>query len=285
MLKIEDGCSNFCSYCIIPYSRGPVRSLTPEKAHSECDRLRALGYKEIIITGIEISSYGRDLVPKTNLTELIVSLCEKFPELRFRLGSLEPRTVTEEFCKNLKDFKNLCPQFHLSLQSGCDETLLRMNRKYDTTRYFESVSLLREHFPSCAVTTDLIVGFPGEDENEFSKTLSFIEKCAFSSMHIFPYSQRKGTPAASMPNQLTRSEKASRVQRASKLASKLETAFLHRQLSKELSVLFEEKIDNFWSGHSENYVRVYVNCDDNIKNRMLTVKPIKLFRDGLLCEI
>ena len=285
MLKIEDGCSNFCSYCIIPYSRGPVRSLTPEKAYSECDRLRALGYKEIIITGIEISSYGRDLVPKTNLTELIVSLCEKFPELRFRLGSLEPRTVTEEFCKNLKDFKNLCPQFHLSLQSGCDETLLRMNRKYDTSRYFESVTLLKEHFPDCAVTTDLIVGFPGEDENEFSKTLCFIQKCAFSSMHIFPYSQRKGTPAASMPNQLTRSEKASRVQRASKLAEKLETDFLHRQLSKELSVLFEEKIDNFWSGHSENYVRVYVNCDDNIKNRMLTVKPIKLFRDGLLCEI
>ncbi len=285
MLKIEDGCSNFCTYCIIPYSRGPVRSLSPEAALKECNKLADADYKEIIITGIEISSYGRDLTPKTDLTELVASLCENFPNLRFRLGSLEPRTVTKEFCEKLREFKNLCPQFHLSLQSGCDATLLRMKRKYDTARFFESVALLRQYFPNCAITTDLIVGFPGEDENEFSKTLSFIEKCEFSSMHIFPYSQRKGTPAASMPNQSTRAEKALKVQRASQVAAKLENKFLTRQLTTDLSVLFEEKIDNLWSGHSENYVRVYVSSDENLKNRILTVKPEKIYRDGLLCKL
>lgn len=285
MLKIEDGCSNFCSYCIIPYSRGPVRSLPPKKAYDECLQLMSKGYKEIIITGIEISSYGRDLTPKTDLTDLIAFLCKKFPDIRFRLGSLEPRTVTEDFCEKLKGLENLCPQFHLSLQSGSDATLIRMNRKYDTTRYFESVSLLKKHLPNCAVTTDLIVGFPGEDETEFSETLSFIEKCGFSSIHIFPYSQRKGTPAASMPNQLTRSEKAARVRRASKVSKSMEKSYLESQLFRELSVLFEEKTDNLWSGHSENYIRVYVESDNNLKNKVIKVSPSSLYRDGLFCKI
>ncbi|MBR5543477.1 MAG: tRNA (N(6)-L-threonylcarbamoyladenosine(37)-C(2))-methylthiotransferase MtaB, partial [Oscillospiraceae bacterium] len=193
LLKIEDGCSNFCTYCIIPYSRGPVRSMHPETAVEECRKLSDDGFKEIVLTGIEISSYGRDLTPKTDLSGLIATLCEKFPQIRFRLGSLEPRTVTEEFCVKLKSFTNLCPHFHLSMQSGCDETLLRMKRKYDTARFFESVTLLKKHFNGAAITTDMIVGFPGEDENEFMTSLDFIQKCAFSSMHIFPYSIRRGT--------------------------------------------------------------------------------------------
>ncbi len=284
MLKIEDGCSNFCTYCIIPYSRGPVRSLSLADAKNECSCLLSAGYKEVIITGIEISSYGKDLKPKSDLTELVSSLCKEFPSLRFRLGSLEPRTVTEDFCEKLKSYKNLCPQFHLSLQSGCDRTLSRMKRKYDTTRYLESVNLLRKHFPNCAITTDLIVGFPGEDEDEFSETLDFIKKCAFSSMHIFPYSRRKGTPAASMPNQLTRSAKSSRVRSASEIAAVLEKEYLESLLSEELSVLFEKKNDNLWSGYSENYIRVYTESDDDLKNRILKVKPKKLWLDGLLCE-
>lgn len=282
MLKIEDGCSNFCTYCIIPYSRGPVRSMPLDTARSECERIAEHGYKEVVITGIEISSYGKDLKPKSSLAEVVAMLCDKFPEMRFRLGSIEPRTITDEFCVKLKNFTNLCPHFHLSMQSGCDETLSRMNRKYDTARFLESVTLLREHFPNCAITTDMIVGFPGEDEDEFGKTLEFVEKCAFSSMHIFPYSRRAGTPAAKMDNQITKAEKALRSRRATALAKKLEQKYLEQQAGRTESVLFEEIIDGFWSGHAKNYVRIYVKSDEDLKNKVLDVSISEAFRDGLL---
>ena len=190
MLKVQDGCVNFCTYCIIPYTRGPVRSASLELAVSQAKQLAASGYREIVVTGIEIASWGLDLPGKPGLDTLIDALCRAVPEVRIRLGSLEPRIITEDFCREMAKLSNLCPQFHLSLQSGSDTVLARMKRKYDTARYYESVRLLRAFFPGCAVTTDMIVAFPGETEEEFRESLQFIQKCAFADMHIFPYSRR-----------------------------------------------------------------------------------------------
>ena len=285
MLKIEDGCTNFCTYCIIPYTRGPVRSMLLDEALIECSNLCEAGYKEVVLTGIEISSYGRDLTPKLTLIDIISKLCSTFPAMRFRLGSIEPRTITEEFCVKLKTFTNLCPHFHLSLQSGCDKTLERMKRKYDSERFFSSVSLLNEHFPSCSITTDLIVGFPGEDEEEFVQTLKFIEKCNFSSMHIFPYSRRNGTPAASMDNQIAKSEKTTRAKRASAVAKSLEKKYLLNLISTKQSVLFEETNDGYWRGHAPNYVSVYIESSDDLHNIVCDVRIVSVFRDGVLGEV
>ena len=185
MLKVEDGCVNFCTYCIIPYARGPVRSLPLTEAARQAAELREEGYREIVLTGIEISSWGRDLKDGTSLIDLVEAICAAAPGVRIRLGSLEPRTVTEDFCRRAAALPDLCPQFHLSLQSGCDETLRRMNRKYDTARYAQSVALLNQYFDRPAITTDLICGFPEETEEEFSQTLEFIASCGFAQMHIF----------------------------------------------------------------------------------------------------
>ena len=191
MLKVEDGCVNFCSYCIIPYARGRVRSLPLDDCVRQARELEAAGYREIVLTGIEISSWGQDLEGKPELMEAIEAICQGLsPDTRVRLGSLEPRTITQDFCQRAVALPNLCPHFHLSMQSGCDETLKRMNRKYDTARYLQSVQWLNQYFDRPAITTDLIVGFPQETEEEFAQTLDFIRRCAFSSMHIFPYSRR-----------------------------------------------------------------------------------------------
>ena len=198
MLKVEDGCVNFCTYCIIPYARGRVRSLPVPTAVEQTRALAAEGYREIVVTGIEISSWGQDLKNGETLIDLLEAVCTAAPAVRIRLGSLEPRTITEEFCRRAAALPNLCPQFHLSMQSGCDDTLKRMNRKYDTTRYAQSVALLNQYFDHPAVTTDLITGFPEETEEEFAQTLDFIRRCGFAQMHIFPYSVRPGTPAAKM---------------------------------------------------------------------------------------
>ena len=186
MLKVQDGCVNFCSYCIIPYTRGPVRSAPLELAVEQARELKRQGYREIVITGIEVASWGVDLPGKPSLETLIAGVCRAVPDLRVRLGSLEPRIITEDFCAQMAQLPNLCPQFHLSMQSGCDTVLARMRRKYDTARYLESVELLYDSFPGCAVTTDMIVAFPGETEAEFAESLSFIQKCRFADMHIFP---------------------------------------------------------------------------------------------------
>lgn len=256
MLKVEDGCVNFCSYCIIPYARGPVRSLPLQAAADEAKRLAAAGYREIVLTGIEISSYGADFRDGTGLIDLIEAICAAAPALRIRLGSLEPRTVTENFCVRAAQFSNLCPHFHLSLQSGCDETLRRMNRRYDTARYWESLRLLRMYFNRPAVTADLIVGFPGESETEFAQTLAFVGRCAFSAMHIFPYSRRTGTPAAQMSGQLPRTVKEERARRVSELAGKAEQAYLQSWVGAVLPVLFETERDGLWRGFSPNYIEV-----------------------------
>lgn len=256
LLKVEDGCVNFCSYCIIPYARGPVRSLPLADAAAETVRLAAEGYRELVLTGIEISSWGRDLEGKPGLIDLVEAICAAAPGLRIRLGSLEPRTVTEDFCRRCAALPNLCPHFHLSLQSGCDATLKRMNRKYDTARYRESVELLRAHYDSPAITTDLIVGFPGETEEEFSQTLAFLEACAFSSMHIFPYSPRPGTPAASMEGQVPNTIKEERAHRAAQTAQALEQRYLKHLVGRTLAVLFEQDENGCSKGHAPNYVEV-----------------------------
>ena len=214
MLKVQDGCVNFCSYCIIPYTRGPVRSAPLELAVEQVKELAAEGFREIIVTGIEIASWGVDLPGKPPVADLIEAVCAAVPELRVRLGSLEPRIVTEEFCRRMAKLTNLCPQFHLSMQSGCDTVLERMKRKYDTARYLESVKLLNATFPGCAVTTDMIVAFPGETEEEFQESLSFIRQCGFADMHIFPYSRRPGTPADKMPGQHPNAVKEARSKEA-----------------------------------------------------------------------
>ena len=256
MLKVQDGCVNFCSYCIIPYTRGPIRSAPLELAVEQAKELADRGYREIVLTGIEIASWGVDLPGKPPVIDLIAAICSAVPELRIRLGSLEPRIVTEDFCLRLKAFPNLCPQFHLSMQSGCDTVLQRMRRKYDTARYLESVELLKAHFPGCAITTDMIVAFPGESEEEFQESLRFIRRCGFADMHIFPYSRRPGTPADKMPEQCDNATKARRAHEAQAVADRMHRSFLEQSLGQTLPVLFETEEEGFCTGHSDTYVLV-----------------------------
>jgi len=280
MLKVEDGCANFCTYCIIPYARGPVRSLPLAEAVAQAKDLEAQGYREIVLTGIEISSWGRDLKEGLTLIDLVEALCQAVPNLRVRLGSLEPRTITPDFCQRAVALPNLCPHFHLSMQSGCDETLKRMNRKYDTARYLQSVQWLNETFDRPAITTDLIVGFPQETEEEFAQTLDFISRCAFSSMHIFPYSRRSGTPAATMAGQIPHAVQEERARRANAVAQEMEQAYLQALVGSTLPVLFEEVKDGLWQGHAPNYVAVRAQGEDlHNQLRQVTITEVG---DGLL---
>jgi threonylcarbamoyladenosine tRNA methylthiotransferase MtaB len=315
MLKIQDGCQNFCAYCIIPYARGPVRSLPLERVAAEAARLNAEGYGEIVVTGIEISSYGKDLnqgapprggtsgdgtatddstadrarisaSDKVSLIDAVMVVSGAAAGARVRLGSLEPRTVTEAFCRELKALPNICDHFHLSLQSGCDETLRRMKRRYATADFYEAVRLLRSYYPNCGITADLIVGFPGETEEEFEKTLAFIKKCAFSAMHIFPYSKRPGTPAADMPEQVPKAMKQERARKASEAAGEMARAYAKSCVGSVLEVLFEREEDGRWFGqsmsvgHAGNYLEVRAEGAD-LRNKRLPVR-IKCEKDGLL---
>ncbi len=280
MLKVQDGCVNFCTYCIIPYLRGPIRSATAELAVAQALELQEKGYKEIVITGIEIASWGADLPGKPPLTALLTTICTAVPEMRIRLGSLEPRIVTENFCEQLKVFPNLCPQFHLSMQSGSDTVLARMHRKYDTARYLQSVELLKQHFPGCAVTTDMIVAFPGETEEEFEESLAFIEKCGFADMHIFPYSRRPGTPADKMPGQLGNTTKEQRSRTAIAIAEKMSEAYRKSLIGTVQQVLFEEQDGIYATGHAPNYVKIYAE-GGNLHNEVRSVQIEDLFKDGL----
>ena len=281
MLKVEDGCVNFCSYCVIPYARGPVRSLPLAEAAEQARALAREGYREIVLTGIEISSWGRDLKTGQTLIDLVEGVCGAAPGLRVRLGSLEPRTVTEEFCRRAAALPNLCPHFHLSLQSGCDATLARMNRKYDTARYYESVRLLREYFPDPGVTTDLITGFPGETDEEFARTLEFIRRCAFTAMHVFPYSRRPGTPADTMPGQVPREEKEGRARAAIALGLDMERRWLETQVGQTLPVLFEEEKNGLWQGHAPNYALVRAQ-GESLHNRLAHVEITGVEGDALV---
>jgi threonylcarbamoyladenosine tRNA methylthiotransferase MtaB len=281
MLKVQDGCVNFCTYCIIPYTRGPVRSAPLELAVEQAKELAARGYREIVITGIEIASWGVDLPGKPAMTQMVAAICEAVPQVRIRLGSLEPRVITEEFCEKMAHYSNLCPQFHLSMQSGCDTVLSRMKRKYDTARYLESVELLKKYFPGCAVTTDMIVAFPGETEEEFNQSLRFIRQCGFADMHIFPYSRRPGTPADKMPGQHNNDTKESRSREAIAVAEEMSRAYRENLIGTTQAILFEEPEDGLFAGHAPNYVKVYTQ-GENLHNEVRNVRITGLHRDGVL---
>ncbi|MBR4017800.1 MAG: tRNA (N(6)-L-threonylcarbamoyladenosine(37)-C(2))-methylthiotransferase MtaB [Oscillospiraceae bacterium] len=281
MLKVQDGCVNFCSYCIIPYTRGPVRSAPIDLAVGQAKELAEQGYREIVVTGIEIASWGVDLPGKPPLGDLLEAICLAVPDLRVRLGSLEPRVVTEEFCTRLQKLPNLCPHFHLSMQSGCDTVLARMKRKYDTCRYLQSVELLNRYFPGCAVTTDMIVAFPGETEEEFCQSLEFIRKCRFADMHIFPYSRRPGTPADKMPGQHSNGVKEQRSRAAIAVAEEMSRAYRQNLVGKTVEVLFEEKTGAYYTGHTPDYIKVYVP-EENLHNQIRRVLVTEVYEDGVM---
>ena len=284
MLKVQDGCVNFCSYCIIPYTRGPVRSAPLTLAVEQAKELAQRGYREIVLTGIEIASWGVDLPGKPGPETLFAAICQAVPDCRVRLGSLEPRIITEEFCRQMVNYPNLCPQFHLSMQSGCDTVLSRMKRKYDTARYYESVRLLNAYFPGCAITTDMIVAFPGETEEEFMQSLAFIQKCGFADMHIFPYSRRPGTPADKMPGQHDNETKERRSRAAIAVAEEMSHAYRENLVGTELEVLFEEEEKGYFTGHAPNYVKVYAKGKD-LHNELRSVRLTAVYEDGVLGEV
>jgi len=258
LLKIQDGCNNFCTYCIVPYIRGRSRSLPLERVAEYAKQLDDQGYKEIVITGIEISSYGKDFNTKSSLIKALETINISAPNTRLRLGSLDPGILTEEYCQKLSKIPNLCYHFHLSLQSGCDETLCRMGRKYNTQQVLNNIQSVRKYFTDCGITADLITGFPGETEDEFNQTLEFIRNAAFSDMHIFPYSLRPGTKAAKMPEQIDKNIRKERARLAIETATIMSDRFKHAQTGKTFEVLFEQYKDGFSTGHTGNYLEIAV---------------------------
>lgn len=284
LLKVQDGCRNFCTYCLIPFARGPERSMPFDTAVSEARRLAEEGYREIVLTGIEISAYGRDLPGRPGLISLIEALCQAAPGCRIRLGSLEPRTVTEDFARRCAALPNLCPHFHLSLQSGCDKTLRAMNRHYTAGEYKAACGLLRRYLPGCGLTTDLIVGFPGETREDFEESLRFVTECGLGKVHVFPYSRRQGTRAASMPGQLSQAEKAARSQQAIRVCRALEQKDLEARVGQTYDVLFEQQEDGWFTGHIPEYCLVKARGED-LHNRVLPVKITGFEEETLIGEV
>ena len=277
-VKIQDGCDRFCTYCMIPYARGSVRSRKMENVIAEIEKLRDSGIKEVVITGIHVSSYGKDFNYEFGLIDLLEKINEIDGIDRIRLSSLEPRIITDEFVSRLIKLKKVCNHFHLSLQSGCDETLKRMNRKYTTDEFRNIVKLLRDRIPEVALTTDVIVGFPGETEEEFESTYKFLEEIKFSKMHVFKYSKRKGTPAETMPNQVPEQIKDERSKRLIEMSNKNEEEFARQYLGKEIEVLFE----NSKEGHTTNYIVYELETpDENVTNKIITRVPTKFINDRL----
>ena len=281
MLKIQDGCVNFCTYCIIPYTRGRLRSLPCDEAAREAKRLAAEGYREIVLTGIEVASYGVDLPGKPGLADVIEAVAAACGDMRIRLGSLEPTVITEDFCRRLAATGKLCRHFHLSLQSGCDRTLKAMNRKYDTATFFEKTELLRKYFPGCALTGDLITGFPGETEEDFNATCAFLWKCRFAAMHVFPYSRRPGTPADSMPDQCPKRVKEERAHQAQRLCDSMHRDYLRSCVGQTLPVLFESEEDGSSTGHSDTYMPVKVK-GTGLRGQLRDVEIMEVSGDTLL---
>ena len=284
LLKVQDGCRNFCTYCLIPFARGPERSMPFDTAVSEARRLAEEGYREIVLTGIEISAYGRDLPGRPGLISLIEALCQAAPGCRIRLGSLEPRTVTEDFARRCAALPNLCPHFHLSLQSGCDKTLRAMNRHYTAGEYKAACGLLRRYLPGCGLTTDLIVGFPGETREDFEESLRFVTECELGKVHVFPYSRRQGTRAASMPGQLSQAEKAARSQQAIRVCRALEQKDLEARVGQTYDVLFEQQEDGWFTGHIPEYCLVKAR-GQGLHNQILPVRITGLEGTTLLGEV
>lgn len=271
-VKVQDGCNQFCSYCIIPYTRGRVRSRKAEEILREIEALVSEGYREIVLTGIHLSSYGIDFSESFGLGELIFALSKIKGIQRIRLGSLEPRIIREEFLEVLKAVDCFCPHFHLSLQSGCDETLKRMNRRYSTEEFMRGVELIREYYPKAAITTDIIVGFPGETEEEFEKSRAFIKRADFFETHIFPFSLRQGTRAATMPNQINKFEKNKRAAILAELNNIQRENFLKRHIGGEAEILGEEKVkiggEEYITGHTKEYIRAVFPYIEGALNRV-----------------
>ena len=282
LLKIQDGCQNFCTYCKIPFARGPSRSMPLELAIEEGQRLAKEGYAELVITGIEISSFGADLPEKPDLGLLLQRLCALIPETRVRLGSLEPRTITPEFAALCASLPNLCPHFHLSLQSGCDKTLKAMGRRYDTARYAASCQYLRDAMPGCAITTDLIVGFPGETEEDFEASIAFVQECRLSQVHIFPFSRRVGTRAYSMPEQVPNAEKERRAAKAAAVCNQLHQEYLESMVGKQCRVLYEQQDETgMFTGHCPQYALVRAPGKD-LHNQVVVTTIVGVDNDGVL---
>lgn len=285
-IKVQDGCNQFCSYCIIPYARGRVRSRRFENVIAEVERLAANGFKEVVLTGIHLSSYGVDFEEATGLLELIQAVNAVKGIERIRLGSLEPKIVTEHFASELSKLDKICPHFHLSLQSGCDATLKRMNRKYTTKEYERGCELLRKYFVHPAITTDVIVGFPGETEEEFEQTKAYLEHIHFYEMHIFKYSKRKGTRAAVMPDQIDEQIKAARSEKLIALGHDMSNEFRKFYIGKNEEVLFEEKAvigdKEYFVGYTKEYVKVAKKTAENLENQIVSGRISGMLTDEIL---
>lgn len=285
-IKVQDGCNQFCSYCIIPYARGRVRSRRFENVIAEVERLAANGFKEVVLTGIHLSSYGVDFEEATGLLELIQAVNAVKGIERIRLGSLEPKIVTEHFASELSKLDKICPHFHLSLQSGCNATLKRMNRKYTTKEYERGCELLRKYFVHPAITTDVIVGFPGETEEEFEQTKAYLEHIHFYEMHIFKYSKRKGTRAAVMPDQIDEQIKAARSEKLIALGHDMSKEFRKFYIGKNEEVLFEEKAvigdKEYFVGYTKEYVKVAKETAENLENQIVSGRISGMLTDEIL---
>lgn len=284
-IKVQDGCNQFCSYCIIPFARGRVRSRKAQDVTDEVRRLAENGYKEVVLTGIHLSSYGMDLEKEEDLLHLIQSVHEVEGIERIRLGSLEPRIITEEFAETLASLPKICPHFHLSMQSGCDETLKRMNRRYTSAEYFEKCEILRSAFEHPALTTDVIVGFPQESEEEFEITRKFIEKVNFYETHVFKYSKRQGTKAAAMEGQIPEPVKGTRSAELIRIGKEHKKAFESWYIGKEIAVLFEEEIERdgqkIWVGHTREYIKVALQSDENLQN---CIRKVQIGRNAQIID-
>lgn len=282
-MKIEDGCDRYCTYCIIPYSRGVIRSRSLEDIYSEAVSLADKGYVEIVLVGINLTSYGKD--EGLNICDAVDTVAKADGIKRIRLGSLEPDIITDEMLERLRKQEKFCPQFHLALQSGCDKTLKRMNRHYDTEFYFDLVKRIRKNFPECSFTTDIMVGFAGETENEFKESLEFVKKVGFARSHVFEYSRRTGTFAAEYKNQVSEHEKETRSKIMIETAKTCEKEFLKKLYGKVYSVLFESFDGEYCFGYTENYSRVKVKTSDDICGKILNVKITQCYDDHCIGEI
>ena len=285
VIKVQDGCDRFCSYCIIPYARGRVRSRNPKTVIEEIEKIAKQGIQEVVITGIHIASYGKDFKENYRLIDLLEQINQIDGIKRIRLGSIEPLLITEEFLKRLSKLEKICHQFHLSLQSGCNETLERMNRRYTIEQFKEIVQNLRKTYEDVILTTDIIVGFPQESDKEFEKTYQFLKEIKFYKMHIFKYSPRHGTKAAQMKGQINSETKDKRSQKLIKLSNKNQKEYHEKYIGKEVEVLFEEEKNGYYQGHTKNYMLSLIKSDENLENKMLKAKCIKAENDHILLKM
>lgn len=281
-IKVQDGCNNFCSYCIIPYARGRVRSRKIENVVSEITDIAEKGIKEVVITGIHIGSYGKDFQEEIRLIDLLEEINKIDKIERIRLGSIEPKLITEEFVLRLSKLEKICDQFHMSLQSGCDEVLKRMNRKYTTKDFENSVNILRRAYPNSLLTADIIVGFPGETEEEFETTYNFLKKIGFYKIHTFKYSRRKGTVAEKMPNQITPEVQEDRSKKIIKLSDEMQNEYNKKYIDKTVKVLFEEREGEFYKGHTTNYMMIYTKTKENFENKIKEIKIEKIDENKII---